>query len=485
MKITFIYPDLSTNSQQIHHGIASLSAVLKQDGHQTSLIHLLKPMGREELLVRVAKESPGLVAFSATSNMFPYVQEWAGWIKNKMASTLLICGGIHPTLAPEESLRESRLDMVCVGEGEYPLRELCRSLERDKDFTNIQSLWVKRDGKIFRNPIRPLIDPLDELPLPDRSLFDLKNLIFFQVKGEVFMASRGCPYQCSYCCNHALQKVYSGKGKYVRFRSVNHILKEIEEVLQKYSYVKYIYFDDDILSLKKDWFRDFCREYKSRISRPFSCNLRADLVDEEVANLLKDAGCFQVKMGIESGNEYIRNKMLERRLSTEEIKRAYGLCHKRGMRLAAYNMVGMPFEDSSQILETIKLNAQVGVKQVGVSIFYPYFGTSLYQLCREKNLLTDRILSSYFDGTVLRSSLVSKERLIFFRVYFEILVKIYSLLYKLPASFSKPLINILDKVLCRPYLPSYFLTRISFLWYPRKALAGLKRKFLNIVTNGL
>src|SRR3990172_3818913 len=234
MKITFIYPDLSTNSQQIHHGIASLSAVLKQEGYQTSLIHLWEPIEEEKLVERITKETPDLIAFSATSNMFPYVQRWARWIKGRMNNILTICGGVHPTLVPEESLGESDLDMICLGEGEYPLLELCEVLKEGKDITKIDNIWVKNNGKIFKKRLRPLIENLDILPYPDRSIFSIKDLSYYRAEGEVFLASRGCPYDCYYCCNHVLKKVYNAQQNYVRFRSVDHVLGEIKEAINHF-----------------------------------------------------------------------------------------------------------------------------------------------------------------------------------------------------------------------------------------------------------
>jgi radical SAM superfamily enzyme YgiQ (UPF0313 family) len=224
------------------------------------------------------------------------------------------------------------------------------------------------------------------------------------------------------------------------------------------------------------WFRDFCEQYKKRINLPFSCNLRADLVNEEAADLLKYAGCFQVKMGIESGNDYIRNEILKRRLSIDEIKKAYALCKKRGLGLVSYNMVGMPFEKRSEMLETVKLNAQAHIRRMGVSIFYPYQGSDLYKLCREKSYLTDDKLPSYFDGSVLNPRLVSREEILFVRNYFEFLVRLYSLIYRLPDFLSKRLSALLDRIICWPHLPVSLLRRVSFLFYPKRWLINLLKR---------
>ena len=212
MKVLFIYPDILLHRPDwpgyFYTGISSLAAVLKNEGHTVSLLHVTRCIAKSELIERVRNETPDLLGFSSSSPMFPFVREFASWLAESEMEVATICGGIHPTIAPEEAINTQGIDMICRGEGEAALSELCRRLERNEDISNIRNLWIKRNGQIIRNPLRPIMDDLDKLPFPDRGIFDYENL-YGEREGRLsFLASRGCPYDCTYCCNHLIRKIY-------------------------------------------------------------------------------------------------------------------------------------------------------------------------------------------------------------------------------------------------------------------------------------
>lgn len=444
MKVTLIYPDVSPITQTFMQGIGYLSSVLKNAGHEVSLIHVRSMPEREDFIAEVKKNNPDLIGFSVTSNMFPLVVEWSSWIKEEM-DIPIICGGKHVTLVPDESIKVPSLDMLCIGEGEEALLELCDSLEQGKDFFYIKNIWVKKNGFIFKNEPRPLREDLDTLPFPDRTVFDYPNLACSKDNIGLFMASRGCPYDCYYCCNLSLRKTYANKGKYVRFRSVDNLLKEMKEVLNSYQFIKTIAFDDDIVPLYKDWFREFITRYKKEINMPFYMNVRPNLVDEEVADLLKEAGCQQIRFGLESGNEYISDKILNRKLTNNQIKKAFNLCRERRIRTLSYNMVGIPEEDMECILDTIKLNAEIGTNDFAVSIFYPYQKTKLYDMCLEKNMLTGKASTSYFKECTITHDKLTKGQIEFAKKYFIPYVRLYAINRRLPGFLSQGIERYLDK----------------------------------------
>jgi radical SAM superfamily enzyme YgiQ (UPF0313 family) len=196
-------------------------------------------------------------------------------------------------------------------------------------------------------------------------------------------------------------------------------------VLERYPFIQRFVFDDDILPLRRDWFRDFAQAYKREIGRPFACNLRPNLTDEEIVRLLREAGCEEVRLGIESGNDEVRNGLLNRRLTRDEIVRAVELCHRAGMKVFAFNIVGFPGETVAQMLDTVKLNAAVRADVTRVTIFYPYERTPLHTISRQRNLLTDRVVSDYATDTVLGFDKVQRNRVVFIRRYFPILARLY------------------------------------------------------------
>ncbi|MGC9024159.1 MAG: B12-binding domain-containing radical SAM protein, partial [Chloroflexia bacterium] len=284
--MVFVYPDVLEGAAwqgYYYSGLAILSAVLKGAGHEAALLHVTQPPAREEFLRRLEAllppAGPLLIGFSITSNMVPFLREWGRWIKEKWPQALLIAGGVHPTLVPEETLALPPVDLVCVGEGEGAILDLAEALEQGRPPSGIRNLWWKRpDGSVERNPLRPLVD-LDALPFPDRALYDYPRLHHERQGEATMMVSRGCPYRCTYCCNEALREVYRGLGKAVRFRSVPLVIAELQKVLADYPFIRRFVFDDDILPLRRDWFREFARAYAREVGRPFACNLRPNLAD--------------------------------------------------------------------------------------------------------------------------------------------------------------------------------------------------------------
>ena len=245
------------------------------------------------------------------------------------------------------------------------------------------------------------------------------------------------------------RKADTSEQPYVRFKSVEYIIAEIEDELIKYPFINVIGFDDDILPLKLDWFEEFVRKYKKNINLPMACNLRPNLATKERFKLLKEAGCIRVAMGIEAGNDFIRNKVLRRNLSKEQIIHAYSLCEEAGIKMFSYNMVGLPLENASMMLETVKINAQVRTDMCQASIFYPFPKTELYYFSKRENLITERYgtFRNFFTDTSLDFSFVVRNQIRFMQRFFRILVVGYRSLYRLPKKVSRGCIMLLDAFL--------------------------------------
>ena len=408
MKVHLIYADVSTSFYPgVNHGLASIIAVLKQHDYDVSLHHVFREPSKEDIMRPIIKENPDLIGFSATTNQILYVDRWSRWIKEDTRIPT-ICGGIHATLVPGEVLLLPGIDMVCRGEGEYPLLELASRW--GGDIEHIQNLWLKREEKVIKNEFRPLIDPLDNLPYGDYDLFDIDR-IMKDMGGEfTLIASRGCPYSCTYCCNHTLKEIQKNKGKYFRVRSVDSLLNEIEHNKSKYS-IKWLNFHDDILGLNRKWTLEFCRKYAERFDLGFGCNLRADTVDETLLESLKRAGCTQVSFGVESGNEWLREKILNRKITNEQIISAFDTAHRLGMKTLAYNMIGLPYETPHMVQETIELNKRIASSQVAISFFYPYPLTELWNVCKKEGLISDKQAMSYVTDSVLNLPTMSSREM--------------------------------------------------------------------------
>ncbi len=402
MKVTFIYPDFFQYENgtfmpegRIYLGIAYLSAVLKQAGHESSLIHVVEPPTREWLIEKVRAEAPDLVGFSSTTHMYRHVAEWAGWLREE-TDVPAICGGVHPTIAPDEVINTPGMDFLARGEAEDTLLELCEALEAGRDPSGLAGLWARRGEEIVRNPARPLCTDLDSLPFPDRTIYDPALFCADQHPRGTLMASRGCPFNCTYCSNHAQKSAYPNPKDYVRFRSPENVVAEIELMLANDPRIEYVRFDDDILTTDREWLTRLSELYRERVGMPFICNSRVNFMDREMASMLAEMGCQVVCMGIESGNRWLREKVLNRQMSNRQMIEAFEACRDAGMKTVSTNMFGLPLEDTSMVLDTIKVNARCHPDTIQVSTFIPYPGTKLYELCEEKGLIKGGRVDSIF-----------------------------------------------------------------------------------------
>lgn len=452
MKVTFVYYDAIKPGHKTWRGmynfaVASLAGVLRKEGFETSLIHLWHPPGKDDYARMMAEEDPDIVAFSATTNVFPYSLELARWTRETTGAPIVF-GGVHAILDPESIIGEDPVDAVCVGEGEWALLDLARGFAAgDGIRKDIPNMWVKEGGTVHRNE-RCLIPDLDALPFPDKSIFDYERIYREVEQRGLFIASRGCPFVCAYCCNRSIREALGyTPGGYVRFKSVAYIISEIKDELERYPFVERVHFEDDILPARPDWFGQFIEAYRSEIGLPFDCNLMPAMATREIVRLLKHGGCDKVLIGIESGNENVRREVMKRSVSTEKIKEAFSLVKEAGITTYAFNMVGLPGEDASMMLDTLKLNAEISPDQGQVMIFFPYPKTVLYDRCRDEGLLTGRHLPSYEVDTVLDFGRATRARIVFLRHYWSILQKLYERALGLSGFAGRAAVRVLDGVL--------------------------------------
>lgn len=417
MKVLFIYPNL-TGQEYLPMGLALISSAIKQHGHTAALMDYTWGGDVSESLKRVHEEKPDIVAISTYSGVFRYVVDIAKCIKKEF-DVPIILGGPHPTVAPEETIAIEQIDMLCVGEGEEAFCELLTKIEGKEDISNIKNIWLKKEGEIFRNEVRELKENLDELPFPDRELFDFERYLKARNGMVDVITGRGCPYQCTFCINPYLQDLYSGKGKFVRKRSVRNLLAELSQLVERYE-VKSLSFHDDVFVISRKWLRDFAESYSEKIGLPYGCNARVETIDEEITLLLKKTNCVSVGIGIESGSEKIRKEVLKRPMSDEKIINAFKLVSDAGIATYSFNMVGIPHETEEDIQKTIELNRRVRPSSLQVSIFQPFPGTELEKIVKEKKWFKKRDLpishkfKSLMDYPQITKKEIEKSR-IFFR----------------------------------------------------------------------
>jgi radical SAM superfamily enzyme YgiQ (UPF0313 family) len=218
------------------------------------------------------------------------------------------------------------------------------------------------------------------------------------------------------------------------------------------------------------WLTEFSALYKRKIALPFTCNHRVNLITPELVRLLKDAGCYQIFLGIESGNEHIRNRVLNRNLSREKIVRAFRLCAEAGIKTVAYNMVGVPFEDNRAVLDTIKLNAEAKADHSLCPVYYPFPGTGLFEVAKENGFVPATF--DYRENRFLVQPTLPPSKLFFARYYFKAFVQAYRAVFRLPAPLRHLAEAALDGVFLSRLLPRRPLTALARRW--EASFVGLK-----------
>jgi anaerobic magnesium-protoporphyrin IX monomethyl ester cyclase len=358
MKIVFVHPVIDSL------GVEYLSAVLRGAGHETGLVfdpmlfmdqvfqiqslHELfsfrKGIGKE-----VVKRKPGLVCFSVVSDNYAWACETAKEIKSRI-DVPIVFGGIHPTSVPERVIRNDFVDFVVVGEGEHALLELADSLEGGKPVHNIRNVWSKNGEGVIRNEVRPLIENLDLLPFPDKELFRQTVPRFYD--RYTIITSRGCPYSCSYCNNSLMKRLYRGKGVYLRRRSPGNVIDELR--LAKEVGARQVVFHDETFNHDMGWLRDFSERYRDEIGLPFFCWINPSMVNEDVVRLLKEAGCACVEIGVQTHNREIGERVLNRRCSEVDTKRAIALMKREGIYTITDNMAGLPLQGVDDLIGMVE-----------------------------------------------------------------------------------------------------------------------------------
>jgi len=368
-------------------GLMSLSAVLKKEGHECDV--LVDDL-EKNIVQKALKINPDIIAFSITTGEFPWMRGIGTQIRKKFTN-LIICGGAHPTFYPEV-INEDYLDAICVGEGEEAIKEFVNTLEKEENFTKIQNFYVKKNGKIYKNEVRTLINDLDTIPFPDRKLYD-RYSFFRNPKNDfngknLVMISRGCPFHCAFCFNKNYKELYRGKGKVFRRRSVSNVIKEIEIMKERNKYLNFLIFTDDIFtSPPKSWLYKFLEQYKEKIRIPFSIITRADLLDKDIIEKLRQANCYSIKMSLESSSDFIRNKILKKGMTNQQVIKAANLIRKFGLKLQLFNIIGNPGETLDMAIKTFELNKKVRPTYASCYLLNPYPGTEVFDYAQKRNYI--------------------------------------------------------------------------------------------------
>lgn len=421
MKVIFL-----TNTLFDSLGPMYLTAYLKKRGHECKI---LIECEHRNFIKDIFTEEPDVVAFSITTGNHLWAINLGKTLQKIMPGLKLVFGGPHCTFYPK-TINNPCVEVLCRGEGEVAMAELIDRWEQGKNTADVANFWLQENGKIYCNDVRNYITDLDVLPFPDREHY-ARYKFLRNYPSKPIIAGRGCPYKCSFCFNLKMNELYKGKGKLIRYRSVDNVIEEIE-YLQKNYPLKTVVFMDDTFAMNKTWIEGFLEKYR-RLNLPsFWCQLRVDLITEDLIKNLSESGCLRVSIGVESGNEYIREKILHKGFTNEKIIQVGRLLHKYNIKFRVYNMVGLPEETIERAFETVKINQCIEADYPWVSIVQPFPGTELFAYMQKKGMIKgsediDNITTSFFKDSIVQNNeiykLVNLQKLFYLVVKFPILTK--------------------------------------------------------------
>ncbi|MCE5325923.1 MAG: B12-binding domain-containing radical SAM protein [Planctomycetaceae bacterium] len=379
--------------EQIQFGLSYIAAVLKQHGHAVSLVVISRRLGRDRYarLDQALREfQPALVGFSAISTEYDVIEQAAAHVRQVRPQAYQVIGGAHVSLNPSAKVLQT-FDALCVGEGEYPLLELAGQLQAGRAPRGIANLWLRDGQDIEKNPPRAFLQDLDSLPQADREIW-APWIAPGSASRHSVLLGRGCPFQCTYCSNHALRKL--ADGPYVRMRSPENIVQEIRTLSEAWPEHKEFYLEVESFTANMPWALEVCRQLEqfnaSRLQPlSFGVNMRVT-PNVDFARLFqacRQANFRFVNIGLESGSPRVRSEVLKRNYTNEQVLEAVRAARANGLKICFFNLMGIPGETEEDFWQTVQMNRLCAPDWHHTSIFYPYPGTALHDLCVQQGLL--------------------------------------------------------------------------------------------------
>jgi len=415
-----------------------ISSLLKCEGHIVKRLYqgykeylgepaspFLKPFTENELKAF----NPDVIGFSVDITTFEKVIEMASEIKEILPNSFIILGGPHPTICPDENIEKEPIDAICIGEGEFAMLELCNHLKNKEALIKIQNLWVKSNGKIYKNSQRPYLQDLDSIPM------DREGIFYAGV-----ISGRGCYGQCAFCSTKVLRE-NGPSGKYFRKRDIENFLDEVQLVYREIKlniritrghavlrkifgnrtffnrrrkiasilgrftrykkHLRPVRIKDDAFLVNIKWFLDFAKRKHKRMPKlKYLCIARANAISEEVAYWLKKSGCVRVILGFETGNERLRNDLIHKNVTDEQIFNACNLLKKYDIEIMGQWIYGLPGETILEALDTFIMSTKLE-DYSQLHFLSPLPGTEIFKNAVEDNLIDPTFKTDGFYNSIV------------------------------------------------------------------------------------
>jgi anaerobic magnesium-protoporphyrin IX monomethyl ester cyclase len=353
----------------------------------------------EPSLLRMIEEmKPAFVGITMLTPTSFDAHKIAAIVKAHHPNMFVLAGGTHPTVLPEEVMEDRNIDVIAISEAEHTLIELYNVLSNGQDrnaLRDVAGIWYRDGEEIVKTADRPLFSDLDKLPLP--MWHGVKMDLYHQVPDSSFarpmrvmMSSRGCPFKCIFCSARQVS------GFKYRAHSAERVVEEMEILVNKYNARQIIFLDDNFIISKKRVF-EICelimkKGYHKKVV--WTAAGRADEVNEPLLKAMKDAGCKMISFGIESGSPRLL-ELMKKGEKKEHIEKAVAMARKAGLKTRGTLILGFPTETREESIETIEFAKRLGLDFAKFSLATPYPGTALYNIAKERGLITGKDWSRF------------------------------------------------------------------------------------------
>ena len=378
--VTGVYPPL---------GLAYIASALRKAGFKVKILDLqVSKMSLQDTEKLFRREKPLIVGITAITLGWPDVIKMARWTKKVLPKSLLVVGGPHLSMYPEESLSFDFIDVGICGEGEETMVELAQKYIYNRAIDNIKGIVVKKLKKIIINPPRGPVENVDKLSFPAFDLLQYRKYWALGIQRPFFtmITGRGCPYRCTFCYQDPLVRY--------RQRSAISVVEEFEIYIKKYGAKELIIFDDSF-TVDRQRVLEICRLIRIRnLNFKWNIRTRADLIDEELLRNLKEAGCYSLHIGVESGEQKILDAM-NKGITISQIKKAFKLANNLGFETRGYFMIGYLGEDSKTIRKTIDFSKELDLDWASFTVTIGHPKTELYESALKNGVLKDDYWKNY------------------------------------------------------------------------------------------
>ncbi|MBK9000628.1 MAG: B12-binding domain-containing radical SAM protein [Myxococcales bacterium] len=396
LDVALVNPILSRDSE-MSLGLLYVAEAAERAGHRVRVLDTAFTRSPAHLWPALERFAPDVVGFTVMSVTYPQTLRLAREVKRRFGAKVVM-GGPHATLYPLEVANDEWVDAAVVGDGDLSFPRLLDEIERGQSAA-LPGVAHRLGGELRFDPEVPRVADLDSLPFPDRSRYDtvdayiaaMGHSYLFGRRVLTMITSRGCPWDCSYC-QPVLDHIH---GKKVRIRSTDNVVSELEWLKQRHG-IDGIWFCDDTFTFDSRWVTELCRKMiDRRLGLGWSCNSRVDTVDPELLAVMAEAGCEQLRFGMESGSQILLDRTMNKRTTVSECEQAFAWAKQAGIKTWAYTMVGGLDETRDTVGETRRMLEKLAPEHIQITMLAPLPKTYFAEKIHEHKSL--RVLPHGFD----------------------------------------------------------------------------------------